>query len=147
MKNSRGFIGASQSQQLIHREHIEKISVSETELSSPYSGDSSGLKFPFLRSFALFAVVNCRFLGLVFGIWNFSGAWGLVLGVSLSAGAQAGLVSFCCVEHEQRFEHTRVPCDMHLKGRSSANVAPTFLRSSEVLASAPLAIWVHAPLP
>src|SRR6266516_5883684 len=41
MKNSRGFIGASQSQQLIHREgreHIEKISVSETELSSPYSG-------------------------------------------------------------------------------------------------------------
>jgi len=25
-----------------------------------------------------------------------------------------GLVSFCCVKHEQRFEHNRVPFDMHL---------------------------------
>src|SRR5207245_1037188 len=27
------------------------------------------------------------FSGLVFGIWNFSGAWGLVLGVSLRGGS------------------------------------------------------------
>src|SRR3989442_4890234 len=25
-----------------------------------------------------------------------------------------GLVSFCCVKHEQRCEHNRVPFDMHL---------------------------------
>jgi len=28
------------------------------------------------------------FWGLVFEIWNFSGAWGLVLGVSLSGGSK-----------------------------------------------------------